>query len=113
MTSLAIKYYRGNGVDKDYAKAFELATKSAEQGDASAQYLLGVLYANGLSVDTDYILAHMWFDVAVKIGWSENGTYSVKGYMSVDEVQKAKMLAKECVVKQFRNCDFKEELPLP
>ena len=38
----------------DYATAFEEWIPLAEQGDASAQYNLGVMYRNGDDVNQDY-----------------------------------------------------------
>ncbi|HEX9464016.1 MAG TPA: hypothetical protein VGB82_15570 [Alphaproteobacteria bacterium] len=42
--------------------------RAAEAGDASAQYELGVLYANGDGVPTEYELARRWFGEAVRNG---------------------------------------------
>ena len=36
----------------------------AEQGNARAQTSLGFMYANGGGVPQDYILAHMWLNLA-------------------------------------------------
>ena len=43
-------YQNGDGVIKDYKKAVECYTKSAEQGYARGQYNLGVMYRNGYGV---------------------------------------------------------------
>jgi TPR repeat protein len=37
---------------------------AAEQGDASAQFNLGVSYLNGQGVPQDYVQAHLWFNLA-------------------------------------------------
>src|SRR5262249_7128630 len=44
------KYYNGQGVTQDYAKAFEWYRKAADQGNADAQDMLGVMYDNGQGV---------------------------------------------------------------
>ena len=44
---------------------------AAEQGDAEGQYCLGLLYATGKGVPQNYILAHMWFDLASAAGNEE------------------------------------------
>src|SRR5437879_4408509 len=49
----ALSYANGHGVPKDEKKAVELYTLSAAQGNASAQYNLGVMYANGHGVPKD------------------------------------------------------------
>jgi TPR repeat protein len=40
----------------------------AEQGDADAQYRLGVLYANGYGVPKDYVQARQWYEKAAAQG---------------------------------------------
>jgi hypothetical protein len=47
-------YRNGDGVDVNYKKAIEWYEKAAEQGDAGAQYNLGVMYRNGDGVDVNY-----------------------------------------------------------
>ena len=37
-------YEEGRGVEQDYATAVEWFRKAADQGDANAQYNLGVMY---------------------------------------------------------------------
>ncbi len=37
---------------------------SAEQGDATAQYNLGLMYDSGQGVPQDYVLAHKWYNLA-------------------------------------------------
>ncbi len=54
-------YYRG-----DYAKAYEEFKPLAERGDASAQYHLGLMYANGHGVAVDYAEAAKWFQEAAE-----------------------------------------------
>ena len=49
-------YYQG-----DYAKAYEDFKPLADGGDASAQYHLGLMYANGYGVAEDYSEAAKWF----------------------------------------------------
>jgi len=46
---------------KDYATALELFRPLAEQGDAQAQYNLGVMYDTGEGVPQDYALAVKWY----------------------------------------------------
>uniref|UniRef100_UPI0013D44ADD tetratricopeptide repeat protein n=1 Tax=Moraxella catarrhalis TaxID=480 RepID=UPI0013D44ADD len=61
---LAREYYQqGN-----HAKAFEWFTKAAHQGDAQAQYNLGVMHAQGLGVRQDYHKAFEWTTKAAKQG---------------------------------------------
>lgn len=57
-------YARGQGVAQDYAAAAAWSAKAADQGDATAQYNLGIMYARGLGVPRDYVQAHKWFSLA-------------------------------------------------
>ena len=52
----------------DYATAFRLFRSLAEQGDATAQEHLGVMYENGLGVPEDYAEAVHWFRRAADQG---------------------------------------------
>ena len=47
-------YHNGNGVLKDSAEALKWFRKSAEQGNAFAQFKLGVMYGKGNGVQQDY-----------------------------------------------------------
>ena len=38
--------------------------KAAEQGDANAQFNLGLMYAKGQGVPQDYAAAHKWLNLA-------------------------------------------------
>jgi uncharacterized protein len=53
---------------KDYATALRLFRSLAEQGDATAQEHLGVMYENGLGVPEDYAEAVHWFRRAADQG---------------------------------------------
>ena len=50
-------YANGQGVRQDYTQAVQWFRKAAEQGDAKAQYNLGVAYDNGHGVRQDLALA--------------------------------------------------------
>jgi TPR repeat protein len=53
---------------RDYATAVRLIRPLAEQGDANAQYKLGVFYDNGLGVPQDKIRAYMWLNLSAAQG---------------------------------------------
>ncbi len=52
----------------DYATALMEFRVLAEQGDAIAQYNLGLMYANGRGVPRDYVQAHLWANLAAAQG---------------------------------------------
>ncbi len=49
--------------------------KAAEQGDAKAQFMLGMMYFNGRGVAQDYKLAYVWSSVSAANGDVEAATY--------------------------------------
>ena len=69
--SLGYMYQNGFGVEQDYAKAFELYQKAADQEYALAQYALGYMYYIGVGVTMDEAKAVKWFKKAAEQGVSE------------------------------------------
>jgi TPR repeat protein len=57
-------YHNSKGVPQDYAQAVTWFRKAADQGDADAQFFLGLMYAKSEGVPQDYVLAHMWLNLA-------------------------------------------------
>ena len=57
-------YYNGQSIQRDYAEAANWVRKAAEQGYASAQAYLGIMYWNGQGVPQDAILGYMWMNLA-------------------------------------------------
>lgn len=62
-----VKAYK-NG---DYKTAFKEWKPLAEQGDATAQYNLGLMFANGEGVAQDYKQSVSWFSKAAEQGVAE------------------------------------------
>jgi len=52
----------------DYADAMKLFRLAADQGDAKAQYSLGVMYDQGEGVPQDYAEAVKWYRLAANRG---------------------------------------------
>ncbi len=52
----------------DYATALKEWRPLAEQGDADAQFNLGVMYRIGQGVPEDFVRAHMWANLAAAQG---------------------------------------------
>jgi uncharacterized protein len=53
---------------QDYAEAVKWYRLAAEQGNANAQYNLGVMYDNGDGVVQDYAEAVKWYRLAAEQG---------------------------------------------
>jgi hypothetical protein len=58
----------GRGVARSFAEARAWYLEAAEQGDAQAQYNLGVIYGKGQGVEIDYVEAGMWLTLAGESG---------------------------------------------
>lgn len=52
----------------DFVTAFKEMTLAATQGDADAQYNLGILYGRGEGVSQDYVQAALWYYKAAEQG---------------------------------------------
>ncbi len=81
---------------KDYKTAYKLWLPLAEQGDASAQFNLGSMYSNGLGVPQDYVLAHMWINLAASNGDEDaiEKRTMVEKKMSPSQIEEAQRLAR-------------------
>jgi len=64
-------YSNGEGVLTDKKQAFYWYQKSAEQGDAKAQWALGFMYSNGEGVLTDKKKAAYWVRKSYENGYEE------------------------------------------
>lgn len=71
---LGLQYFRGDGVERDYALAREWWLESATLGSADAQQKLGYLYSEALGVDRDYNRAILWYTRAARLGHAEAQT---------------------------------------
>ena len=68
--ALGFRYYRGDGVAKDFAAAAEWYRKAAEQGFAPAESELGSLYGRGQGVEKSDVEAVKWLRKAAEQGES-------------------------------------------
>jgi len=68
MTEAALMLVKGGleGVERDFAAAFNLYSRAAELGYAAAQYNLACMYMNGMGVGRDYALARHWLEKAAQ-----------------------------------------------
>jgi TPR repeat protein len=82
---------------RDYATAVRLISPLAEQGDANAQYNLGIFYYYGLGVPQDRVRAHMWLDLAAMQGRESAATFRdrVARIMNPAQIAEAQKLARD------------------
>ena len=82
---------------RDYATAVRLIRPLAEQGDANAQYILGVFYDNGLGVPQDKVRAYMWFNLSAAQGREGAAAFRdlIARRMTPVQIAEAQKLARE------------------
>ena len=78
----------------------------AEQGHASAQYRLGMQYANGEDVTASNAYAYMWLHSSAAQGFEKAkiSKLAIEKQMSPEEIQAAKQLSEACVKKYYVDC---------
>jgi TPR repeat protein len=99
-------YDNGYGVLQDDKTAVKWYTLAAEQGNAYAQYNLGVMYRDGQGVLQDNVYAHMWWNLAASNGNENGGELRdiVAKKMTPADISAAQDLARECVGKNYKGC---------
>ena len=70
---------------------------AAEQGNAEAQLYLGEMYAVGRGIPEDYVLAHMWLNLAAAKGEPKAETFreTVASKMTPEQMAEAQRLARD------------------
>ena len=68
---LGLRYFKGDGVEKDFVQAFSWYKKAAIQGHDYAQCHLGLCFANGFGVTKDSVQAFSWFKKSAVQGCAE------------------------------------------
>lgn len=63
-----LKYYSGEGVERNFGTAAQYFMKAAEQGHAEAQYSLGLMNYVGQTGGQDFSNAAKWFQLAAESG---------------------------------------------
>ena len=92
---LATRAYRVG----DYATALMYLRPLTEQNHMKAQGTLGWMYEAGRGVRRDYIMAFIWYDLAVTNGHKKarRNRNSVEWKLDEDELKKARALSQKCL----------------
>ena len=90
---------------KDYPTALKVLKPLAELGHAGAQNYLGMMYYLGQADAQDYVLAHMWTNIAVANGEpeAENLRDEVARRLTPDQIAKAERMAQEWMAQHKGN----------
>jgi TPR repeat protein len=92
----------------DYVPAIRVFRTLAEQGNAKAQNVLGVMFRKGEGVAKNPMRARMWFSFAAKRG--EAGARAelreVSRMMTAQEISQAEAMATACEASNYRACEY-------
>ena len=69
--SLSLRYSSGDGVEKNYLKAFKWMNKSADQNHIKAMYDLGILYSKGIGTEKNDLKAYEWVKKSAIAGYDK------------------------------------------
>ena len=95
-------YLDGKGLQQDYAEALKWLRRGAEQGYASAQFILGSMYRDGNGVAQHYMDAYFWFNLAATYAESRDDRtkfasqrQKVAGLMTAQQIARAQELSSQ------------------
>ena len=96
----------GQGELQNYPEALNWYRIAASQGDTSAQYSIGVLYANGLGVARNDIKGYAWYSISAANGNEQGRVYrdALLGRMTREEIAAGQVLAAKCEKSNYREC---------
>lgn len=95
---LARAYLEGKGgLGRDVKAALGLLAASANQGYPAAQALLGTLYERGAGLPADYVLAHMWLNLARAqgVGAARDRLAELEKKMTPEQIAEAQRRARD------------------
>src|SRR4030088_3500844 len=92
----------------DYMPAIRLFRPLAEQGNAKAQNVLGVMYRRGQGVARNSMRAFLWLNRAAARGdaIAKAELHEVTQTMTPDELSQAREMAQACEASDYRSCEY-------
>jgi TPR repeat protein len=92
----------------DYVPAIRLFRPLAEQGNAKAQNVLGVMYRRGQGVARNSVRAFVWFSRAAARGdaTAKAELREVSQTMKPEELAQAREMAEACEASNYRSCEY-------
>lgn len=93
--------------DGDWTAVLEQAVPAAENGNAEAQYYLGLMHLNGHGVEQDSRTAYMWFDLSTLYSDDVTGDLANTELGALAD----KMSPQELVQAQAMSRDWQQEHP--
>jgi TPR repeat protein len=92
----------------DYVPAIRLFRPLAEQGNAKAQNVLGVMCRKGEGVARNSVHAFLWFNRAAARGdaRAKAELRDVSQTMTAEELSQAREMAQACEASNYRSCEY-------
>jgi TPR repeat protein len=92
----------------DYVPAIRLFRPLAEQGNAKAQSVLGVMYRKGEGVARNSVRAFIWFSRAAARGdaRAKAELRDVSQTMTRQKISQAREMAQACEASNYRSCEY-------
>ena len=92
----------------DYVPAIRLFRPLAEQGNAKAQSVIGIMYRKGEGVAKSSARAFMWFSLAAKRGdaRAKAELRQVSEAMTAAELSQARDMMQACETSNYRSCEY-------
>jgi TPR repeat protein len=92
----------------DYMPAIRLFRPLAENGNAKAQNVLGVMYRRGEGVARNSVRAFLWFSRAAARGDAKARAElrDVSQTMTREELSQAREMAQACEASNYRSCEY-------
>ena len=91
---------------QDETEAARWYRLAAKQGEAKAQYNLGLCYAQGQGLLKDSVGAHLWLNIAGANG--HEGARELRDTLERDmsraEISRATELARTCMASNYQDC---------
>ena len=90
-----------------YAQSFEETKERAEQGNAFAQYNLGLMYVNGEGVQQNNVRAYVWWSVAAAQGDNDarGNRDIVSATLTPEQLARGQELATRCLESDYQDCE--------
>jgi TPR repeat protein len=92
----------------DYVPAIKVFRAMAEQGNARAQSVLGVMYRRGQGVARSPVRAFVWLSRAAAHGdvTAKAELHDVTQAMTPEELVQARDMAQACEASDYRSCEY-------
>jgi TPR repeat protein len=92
----------------DYVPASRVFRSLAEQGNAKAQTVLGLMYRRGEGVSRNSVRAFLWFSRAAARGDAKAKIelHGLSQGMTPEELSQAREMAQACEASNYRTCEY-------